>query len=487
MIQGFHPFAEDGGVYLPGILKLLHPDLYPTWTGFVTAQSRFSLFAPIVATFARFSGSNFVACIFAVYCVTIWTTLFAGWQIVSRCCRRREVRIAAVTIFALCLSIPIAGTSLMLMDPYVTARSISTPCSLLSIVGVLDLLSDLSQSGQFRIQSLVICTVSLLIAVIMHPLMAAYTAGCIILLACASIASRKAKLVALISVGLSSIAVAAILNLVSSMPPAGYKAIALSRYYWFLSAWHWYEIMGLGAPLILLFALTRHSNNLNERARWLAQMAIFAGLIGIAVSVLFVHQSGRTYVVAMLQPLRIFQMVYIIMILLLGTALANSTLKRYSLSWSVLFIGLAGLMLFVQVRTFPHSSHLELPWLTPKNDWERGFVWIRNNTPVEATFALDAHYIASADEDAQNFRAIAERSSLPDYDKDGGIAAIEPDLTNEWITGEGIQTNLSMMNDSQRKSRLVDEGVGWLVLPRNSGTAFPCPYQNRSMKVCRIP
>ena len=49
LIHGYHPYAEDGGIYLPGILKLVHPELYPTWTGFVTAQTRFSLFAPAIS------------------------------------------------------------------------------------------------------------------------------------------------------------------------------------------------------------------------------------------------------------------------------------------------------------------------------------------------------------------------------------------------------------------------------------------------------
>ena len=26
-VGGYHPYAEDGGVYLPGIIKILHPDL----------------------------------------------------------------------------------------------------------------------------------------------------------------------------------------------------------------------------------------------------------------------------------------------------------------------------------------------------------------------------------------------------------------------------------------------------------------------------
>ena len=80
------------------------------------------------------------------------------------------------------------------------------------------------------------------------------------------------------------------------------------------------------------------------------------------------------------------------------------------------------------------------------------------------TFALDAHYIESAGEDAQNFRAVAERSSIPDYTKDGGIAAIDPALTPEWMTARRFRRGLATMSDDQRRTRLARAHVQWLVL-----------------------
>ncbi len=216
-------------------------------------------------------------------------------------------------------------------------------------------------------------------------------------------------------------------------------------------------------------------------------MGITAGSIGLVVSLLFSREAGRSYSVAMLQPLRVFLIVYLVMILLAAASLAEIFLTRSPLRWAAVLLPLAALMFFVQMQTYPHSSHLEFPWTNASNDWERGFLWVRDNTPVDARFALDAKYILTAGEDAQNFKAIAERSSPPDYQKDGGIAAIEPALTSEWISGQSIQDNLANNSDAERRSRLDQAGIQWLVLPENSSTSFPCPYQNSSMKVCRVP
>jgi hypothetical protein len=487
LIHGYHPYAEDGGIYLPGIFKLIHPDLYPTWTGFVTAQTRFSLFAPTIAGLARLSGAGVMLCILCVYVLSIWGTLYAAWLIISRCAKSREAELGAVALFALCITAPAAGTSLLLVDPYVTARSISTPCGLLAIAGALDIISEFRQTSRIRIRALALCAISLLVAAAMHPLMACYAAGCVVLLVCAAISSPRLRMAAFGAVAFFAIIVASLVNFVAPPEPRRYSSVALSRDYWFLSTWHWYEIVGLIAPLIVLWAITRSDVILNERGRWLAQMAISAGITGIAVSLLFAHQSAHSYSVAMLQPLRIFHVVYIVMLLVVGTFMAATFLQRDPVRWVAVGVVLGALMFFVQNNTFPHSAHIELPWSTPVNDWERGFVWIRDNTPKNASFALDARYIDSPGEDAHSFRAVAERSSAPDYTKDGGIAAIDPSLTAEWAAGEAIQAGLTDDSDQQRREKLAQAHIQWLVLESRSTTKFNCPYQNKSMKVCRVP
>lgn len=487
LVNGYHPYAEDGGLYLPGVLKLVHPDLYPAWSGFVTAQTRYSFFAPTLAAVVRLTGLSVMVCFFCVYVLSIWGTLYAGWQIASRCCPKREACLGAVMILALCMTAPAAGTSLLLIDPYVTARSISTPCGMLAIAGALDMISEFKLMGRIRLGTFAICATSLVIAAAMHPLMASYAAGCVVLVLCASISNLRLRTAAFGVVGMFAVAVAAVVELLAPAQPRGYATVALSRHYWFLSAWHWYEIAGLVGPLVVLWGITRHGTLLNERGRWLAHMAMAAGTIGVIVSILFAHQSAHSYFVAMLQPLRIFQTIYILMLLLVGVFVTATFLERDLVRWTATGTVLGALMFCVQIETFPHSAHIELPGRIPANGWEQGFNWVRKNTPVDATFALDSKYIESPGEDAQNFRAVAQRSAAPDKTKDGGIAAIDPGLTWEWLSGEAIGANLASETDVQRRLRLSSAHIGWVILPSASKTGFHCPYEDQAMKVCQVP
>ncbi len=129
-----------------------------------------------------------------------------------------------------------------------------------------------------------------------------------------------------------------------------------------------------------------------------------------------------------------------------------------------------------------------MPWTTPRNSWAQAFLWIRANTPKDALFALDADYINAPGEDAQCFRAIAERSALPDYSKDGGEASIAPRLSEAWVEGQITQRGLSAQwtTDTQRYAALRPLGVTWLVLQTGAATGLVCPYANSAVRVCRL-
>ena len=216
-------------------------------------------------------------------------------------------------------------------------------------------------------------------------------------------------------------------------------------------------------------------------------MAIATGLSAILVALLFARTSSVSYSVARMQPLRTYLLIYAVMILLIGGFVGQHLLKRLAWRWAVLFLVLGGCFLFVQLRTFPNSAHLEILQGEPGNGWESGFLWIREHTARDAVFALDANYITSASEDAQNFGAIAERSALPDYSKDGGIAAIAPGLTGEWIYGETAQQHLNDETDAERAARLRFAAVEWIVLSRTAKTKAPCVYTNESIKSAARP
>ncbi len=488
VIHGYHPFAEDGGLYVSGILKALHPLLYPGWPGFVTAQFHFSLFTRCVAAVVRGTGLGVEAALFALYLLTIWATLFAAWLIARRCYPTTLPCYCAICLLALWLTMPIAGTSLLLMDPYVTARSISTPCGLFAIAGALEILSHFRRTGRIAWRPAVLTLAALLAAALVHPLMAGYALACVALVLCSGFRSPDRRTAALTTLCLSGVALAAIVYSFAPAQTTAYAKAAQTRTYWFLSQWRWFEIAGLFAPVALLGALTwLRKQRGGSSAQALARMAIAAGASSIGIALLFARIGSQSYEVARLQPLRIYQTIYVLMILALGAFLAEKVLRGIVWRWAAAFLLLGGIMFWVQHETFPKSRHIELPWTAPRNPWEQGFAWVDTHTSPNALFALDANYITAPGEDSQNFEAIAERSALPDYSKDGGIASIARYLADSWTRGVAAQSGLDAESDASRLRKLQPLAVTWVVLTRDARTSFDCPYANSAIKVCRLP
>lgn len=488
LINGYHPYAEDGGLYMAGIKWLLDPALYPHGTAFVTEHLRFSLFAPMVAALVRQSHLGLPVVLLLLHLASIWLVLFAAYLLAARCYGSLRARVGAVSLLAMWITLPIAGTSLMLMDPYVTARSLSTPCVLFALVGMIDFLRPATNLRTGRWRGLIICCASLIVAAIMHPLMAAYGFGCVLVLGCMLSPIRQLRLWGTTALCVAAFGIAAAIQSLSPPANALYRQVAMTRFYWFLGAWHWYEWFGLAAPLAILANVGLSVRQQDATARGaLARMAAVCGVVAVAVAMLFARPQSAALMVARLQPLRIFQIVYVVLILAVGAALAEWVLQRHWWRWAVMFCLLAGVMLVAERRTFPDSAHLELPWTLPQNQWEQAFLWIRGNAPKTALFALDAHYITSPGEDAQCFRAIAERSVLPDYSKDGGEASITPVLMTAWEDGEVAQAGIDLESGAQRIAALKPLGVTWVVLKRDAVTGFDCAYTNEAVKVCRLP
>jgi hypothetical protein len=490
-IHGYHPYAEDGGLYVAGVKRLLDPALYPHQTAFVLEPMRFSLFAPLVAALVRLSRLSLPAVLLILHLATVWTTLFASWMLAARCWAGRTARVGAVVLMACWLTLPVAGTALFLMDPYVTARSFSTPCTLLALAGALDL-TDLAATSTTRRRGLCLCAFGIVLAAVMHPLMAAYAVWATLALVLIRSCHR---LWATASLAALALAAAACLQLTAKPQSAAYARIALTRTYWFPALWAWYELSGLIAPLAILLAFAwtasrrtaQHSSTQAQSS--LAQMAIVVGVTAGLAALCFVRASAATHLLARTQPLRTFQIVYLIMVLFLGAKLGEVVLRRNPWRWIAALCLLGGIMFAAQRATFPNSSHVELPWTNPRSPWTRAFLWVRGNTPKGALFALDADYINAPGEDTQSFRALAERSALPDYSKDGGEASIAPELTAAWTTGQIAQRGLSAPNetDPRRIAALRPLGVSWIVLESPAATALECPYRNAAVKVCRLP
>jgi hypothetical protein len=155
--------------------------------------------------------------------------------------------------------------------------------------------------------------------------------------------------------------------------------------------------------------------------------------------------------------------------------------------WTALFVPLSLGMFVAQRSLFPASVHLEWPGRAAKNPWAQAFVWIRQNTPVNAVFALDPGYMHIEGEDEIGFRCLAQRSRLADAIKDNGVVSMFPLLADEWWAQVQAQTPWKHFRAADFE-RLRDKyGVTWIIVEQPGVPGIDCEYKNSTLQVCRLP
>ena len=84
-VHGYHPYAEDAEIYLPGIKKLLHPALYPSGTEFFESHASLTFFPNLIAASVRLTHIPFDYAIFIWYLSSIFLLLLACWEFSGVC------------------------------------------------------------------------------------------------------------------------------------------------------------------------------------------------------------------------------------------------------------------------------------------------------------------------------------------------------------------------------------------------------------------
>jgi hypothetical protein len=472
VVHGYHPFADDAAIYISGIRKLANPALYQPDSAFVLAHTHLSLFAHILAWTERITRLPLELLLFATHLASIFLFLFACWTLAERLFPTSAQRWCAVTLAAATFTLPIAGTSLFLMDPYVTARSFSTPLALFALAAAID-----------RRWSR--CLVLLLVGMLLHPLMTGYAAAFIAIFFLLDFGIPRAAFL----VCAETIAGAALIYCFTrhAQITPGYQQAILSRDYLFPSRWLRLDYLGLGIPLIL-FAVASRSRT-NPLIRMLCLSACLLGCTSMLIAFLLVHPSG-SLLLARLQPLRSFHMLYAVGVILSGGyvgSLCFNARHGFRTRWMALALlsVIAAIFFLAQRATYSSSAHIELPGIAPRNPWQQTFLWIRTNTPQNAVFAGNPDLVFIEGEDSQGFRATTERSLLAD-DKDEGIVVVFPYLAKQWALQRNPQAGLDHLTDSQRIARVRPLGADWILLPRSASTALPCPFRNAVAQVCRL-
>lgn len=404
-------------------------------------------------------------------CLAAFFFLWGCWALARRCFRSDAAAWAGTALVGALFTLPVAGTALYIFDQHLHPRAIATVLIMAAIVAALD-------------QRAVRATLLLLTAVVMHPIMGVFGVSF-----CAIVGiegwlrkRRETRLVqeeVAVAMGLAPL-------WIFEGPSSAWRQAVDTRNYYFLGRWTWYEWLGVLGPIVILWAMARYARRRDRTvlARVAGCTAVFA--LAQLVAACFVLLTPSLIRLMPMQPMRYLHLVYVVMALLGGGLLGEHVLRNRAWRWAALFVPLCLGMFVAQRELFPGSAHLELPWVKSQNPWVEAFVWVRGNTPEDAYFALDPYYMQLPDEDYHSFRALAERSELPDAVKDAAVATQVPELAPVWQQETEAEAGWRNFRKADFERLQSELGVNWIVV-RGAGVAgLQCPYRNGAVAVCRL-
>ena len=469
-MHGYHPYAEDAEIYLPGVEKILHPELFPTGQEFFRSHASLTLFPNVVAFSLRVTHLPMEAGLFLWHVASIFLLLLGCWELSGLLFSNTnaKARWGGVCLVAALLTIPVAGTALYIMDQYLNPRNLAAFAGIFMVARTLE-------------RKYVRTLFWLAFAACMHPLMWMFPFSfCVLLLAMERFESRWRMQ--------STTGFAALLWMpLSPAASAAYHEAAKRHGFHYIQRWAWYELLGIVAPLVLFWWFARIARG----RQWVvlervSRAFILYGLIYL-VAALVVDLPARFEALARLQPLRSLHFLYIVMFVVMGGFLGEYVLKDRLWRWLLLFAPLSMGMFMAQRALFPASAHVEWPGTAPTNPWAQAFVWVRENTAVNAAFALDPEYMNVAGEDEIGFRCLAQRSRLADQVKDNGVVSMFPPLAEEWWAQVQAQTPWKNFRKEDYLRLKNTYGVSWVVVQQPGVAGLDCAYENSAVRACRIP
>jgi len=478
LIHGYHPYAEDSEIYLPGVLKLLNPSLFPVNAEFFGEHAGHSLYPNLIAASVRISHLPILWVMFLWQIVSIFLMLAGTWRLASAFfpglatngskandAQGNDSRAcwAAVALMAALLTLPIAGTWLFLLDQYVNPRNLAAFAGVFAIAETLH-------------KRYVIAVLWLAFAAACHPFMASFSIMfCVWLVLLDRLEPRILGFAAALPFGITL-----------DPPPAAYHEVALLQRSHFFLRWEWYEWVGAIAPIFLFWWFARIARRRGMKNVELASRAIIPVIVVAIISAVVLSSSPHFEALARLQPLRSLALTYTLLIVIGGGFLGEYVLKAHLWRWIALFLPLSFGMFYAQRQVFPASAHIEWPWAGPRNPWAQAFDWIRLNTPVDALFALNPAHMGLPGEDEIGFRARSERSMLADLTKDKGAASMFPPLSVEWLNQIDDQRNWKQFQRDDFDRLRQKYGVSWVVVEQPGPHGLDCPYENVAVRVCRL-
>jgi hypothetical protein len=482
-IHGYHFGIEDQAIYLPAIKYNLDHTLYPHDSNLFLPQTRPTLIDEFAAWTVQLTHISVEWSVFLWHLLSVFALLLGCYRLARRCFASELARFGALALVTALFTIPVAGTALYLADQYLHPRTLATALILFALVEVLE-------------HRWAVAAICFFFATAIHVQMAFFGGLFLvfILLPFERLTTSAASpaIFALIFTPFS--------NLFQRSSPEWREAM-LTRSQHFLLRWKWYEWLGLIAPILVLWWFSHIGRRLKSPLIQLLSLRLLYYAAFVLVVSIITTIPARFERLTPYQPLRAFHLVYLIMFLLGGGLLAEFLLKAKLWRWLVVFIPLCAGMFLVQRDLFPDSSHIDWPGISPRNQWVQAFDWIRHNTPKDAYFALDPHYLSVDGEDYHGFRGLAERSQMADWGKDPGVVTLFPASAPGWSRQVHALDHWNQFTPADFARLETDFGVDWLIIDRHSAnpTLAPllqgqnnsipnliCPYRNASVLVCNI-
>jgi hypothetical protein len=471
-VQGYHLGADDAAIYVPGIKKAADGGLYPFGAEFFESHAHLSFFPDLVGGVARWSRLPVDAVIFACHAGGILLLLAAAWRLMGVCFENRRAQWSGVLLLGVLLSVPVTGTALAIADPYVTSRTLSTPATVFAIASFV---------AGTRYEALVWLAATALL----HPQMSFYCASFLI---CFAALRQRAPASAGAARPVAKAACFFPLPFLFALEPVRGPArdALLSRTYFFVFNWTWYEWIGVFAPIAILawFSSARLRGVRPAFGKISRSLVLFSLLFTLAA--IGLNSSPQLENYTRLQPMRALHLVYVVFFLFLGGLLGEYVLRGRQWRWLGVFVPLAAGMCALQLAAYPASPHVEWPEARQTNAWTAAFVWIRNQTPKNALFAIDPYYMSRSGEDMHGFRAIAERSVLADAVKDSGAVSLFPQLADRWKSQVDALPDWRHPGVADLEALEARYPVTWIIMSGEQ-TGLECPYHARGISVCRMP
>jgi hypothetical protein len=473
LVHGYHMGTDDAAIYAPGIEKAADPSLFPFGSEFFMHHAGLSLFPHLVAATTWLSRLPIEWSMLLWFTFAQFLLLWAAYELGRQCFRSERARWAGVALLAALLNVPVAGTALIIADPYLTARSLATPLVLMSTACFLDKRARAAWLW-------------LIAAFLIHPQMAIYGAGAGVLILLMSRSPERPRIVEVAPV-FPALLLPFLVNLPLQPAHGAYREVLASRAYFLVTTWHWWEWLGAFAPLIILTAcaLLSLKSTLPAFSR-LAKTLVGLGLISTVAALLLASDADFMYLLR-LQPMRSFHLIYVAFFILLGGLLGEYLLRTHIWRWIICFGALSTGMFALDVAGYPSSPHIERPGVRYQGEWLASFLWIREHTPKDAIFALDPEYLLKTGVDLHGFRAVAERSMLADQEKDSGAASVFPELAEPWKEQSAAQSDWAHVSADRLQNLRAQYGVSWVLLENATVSGgLVCPYRNGELRVCRI-